>query len=397
MYSKRKIICFVTALSVQISCGAKSGEPLGNSVSNPPAALTYFGETAAFLAGEALPETSELAALTKSESYKRYASDLNAGWNKFQRPNLEKMKLWWKEHAVKKTEKNILYPFSGPDIMNVLAFFPDGESYTMFGLESPGEIPNPKNLSEKQINAELSQVRSSLNTILHVNFFRTEGMAKEVSSGSFNGIVGLMMIFLTKQGYTVCEAKKIAIDANSNISPYERGDAKINWQKPPASRRIPGVEITFGNGGGKLQTARYFMLNVIDYALDAYSPNFIPYLMKQAPCSTFIKSASYLMHNDNVKFTKIRKAVLDISSSIVEDDSGVPLRYFKDDTWEVTLHGVYDRPIGLFANRMQKDLAGAMKERSAGVLPFSYGYDYRPGESNLIIAEKKAKSGRALP
>jgi len=42
----------------------------------------------------------------------------------------------------------------------------------------------------------------------------------------------------------------------------------------------------------------------------------------------------------------------------------------------------------LFASRYQPDLKKAMRERSTGTLPFSYGYDYLPGQSNLMTAER---------
>lgn len=386
------LVCLAVSLALA-SC-KKQSDAAETPAKNEPLALTAESETAAFLAGAPLPEGSELAEYAKSAAYKRYAADLETGWNKFQKPNLDKMRKWWETHATDRIENSIMYPFSGPDIMNVLAFFPNGDTYTMFGLETPGAVPNLKSMSQQQIEKGLSAIRQSLNSILHVNFFRTESMARDVGKSPLNGITSLVMIFLVKEGCTVYDVRKIAIDAESNISPWIESDDKIDWQRPPKSRRIPGVEITFRRGEGKLQTVRYFMLNVIDQALSEHSPNFIPYLMKQAPCSTFIKSASYLMHNDKIKFTQIRKAILDASTSIVEDDSGVPLRYLKTDEWNTTFHGVYTQPIGLFANRAQKDLRQAFKDKSTGVLPFSYGYDYQAGQSNLIIAEKIKKDGK---
>ena len=351
-------------------------------------ALNY-GEIADFLAGKAIPKDSKLFAFTQTAQYKSYAGELNHGWDKFQKPNLHKMETWWKEHAVRKSEKNVLYPFSGPDIMNVLAFFPDSESYTMFGLETVGAIPDPYSMNDAQMKAGFVGVRKSLNSILQVNFFRTESMATDIGNASFNGITGLVMIFLAKKDYTVIDVKKIVIDSNSEISAGQKSDDSIDWQKPPKSQRIPGMEITFRKGQGKTQRVRYFMLNVIDQALATTTPNFIPFIRKGAPYSAFLKSASYLMHNDDVKFTQIRAMVLSVSSSIVQDDSGVPLRYLNTNEWDISFHGVYDRPISLFANRAQSDLKEAFKKNSTGILPFSYGYDYKKDRSNLTIAEKK--------
>jgi hypothetical protein len=73
----------------------------------------------------------------------------------------------------------------------------------------------------------------------------------------------------------------------------------------------------------------------------------------------------------------------------VQDDSGIPFRFFQPEEWDVALHGVYDNPIPLFKKLAQGDLRKAVKEKSTGVLPFSYGYHHQKEQSNLLIAEKK--------
>lgn len=349
--------------------------------------LAGIDETALLFAGKEIPKESKLYQYSQSAFYKSYSQQMHSAWNRLQKPNLQKITEWWQKYKPARHSGSVLYPFSGPDIMNALTFFPDTDSIIMFGLEPPGVIPSPAGMSAEQINRGLNGLRASLGDILHMNFFKTEGMAAEMSNKSFNSIGGIIMYFLATNGYTVVDARKIAIDAESDVVPGRATDDQINWQNPPKSR-IPGVEISFRKGAGKVKTVRYYMLNVIDQALATSSPNFIPYLKKEGPYATIIKSASYLMHNDNTKFTKIRAAVLDSTSFLVQDDSGVPLRYFKSDKWKLAFHGYYNGPIGLFANRMQKDLKKAMDEKSTGRLPFSYGYVYKQGQSNLMTAEK---------
>jgi len=109
--------------------------------------------------------------------------------------------------------------------------------------------------------------------------------------------------------------------------------------------------------------------------------------MKIAPCATMLKSASYLMHNDNKRYTKIRTAILNSSDFIIQDDSGIPLRYFNKNEWTLAFHGVYAQPIKLFNNRHQPDLKQAYTA-STGVLPFSYGYAYKKGKSNVLTASR---------
>ncbi len=348
---------------------------------------TELHDTALLFAGKELPRNSKLYEFSRSDYYQSYGKQMKSGWTRLQKPNLEKIRNWWSSYKPSRYSNNVLYPFSGPDIMNALTFFPDADTYIMFGLEPPGILPKPHDMDTTQIIRGLNGLRNALGDILHMNFFKTIGMAADMSNTTFSSTVGIILYFLATNDYTIVDARRIAIDASANIAEGIPSDDRINWQNPPKSR-IPGVEISFRKGSGKKQIVRYYMLNVIDYALTNFSPNFIPYLKKEGPYAVVIKSASYLMHNDNIKFTQIRTALLASMDYLVQDDSGIPLRYFDQEKWKLTFHGFYDRPIGLFANRAQPDLKKTMAEKSTGKLPFSYGYDYQQGQSNLMTAEK---------
>jgi hypothetical protein len=371
------------------SCADKNNSELSAAKKDADSQIKNIplNESAMILAGKSIDKNSKLYKFSSSAISQAYSKEINAAWKKFQEPNLKKISEWWKNHAPKKTYSKILYPFSGPDIMNALVFFPDADTYTMFGLEHPGVIPDMYNMTDAEIINGLKGLKNSLGTILHVNFFKTEGMAVELGAKSFNSITGLIMFFLSMNDYEIAGARKIIVNKDSLVEDALPADDKINWQNPPKSR-VPGVEILFRKNGGKIQTVRYFMLNVIDNALATHSPNFIPFIDKNGQYAAVIKSASYLMHNQNDKFTKIRASVLNSCDYIVQDDSGVPLLFLSPDKWKVACHGYYDRPIALFANRAQKDLKEMFKKSSTGILPFSYGYDYRINESNLLTAEK---------
>jgi hypothetical protein len=239
----------------------------------------------------------------------------------------------------------------------------------MFGLEPPGAIPDLEAMQAEAISAGLNELKASLSTILQVNYFFTKAMEKKLGKGSFNSITGLLLFFLAMNDCEVTGARKIAM------------------------ARVPGVEITFRrNGGGKTQTVRYFMVNVADAALAKSSPDFLPYLKRQGRFVTLIKAASYLMHYEGTQapahFEQIRGLILGQSDFVVQDDSGVPLRLFARDTWKLGFHGAYEAPTPEFGKYLQKDLKVEMHRNSTGKLPFSYGYAYKQGESNLMIAER---------
>lgn len=313
-----------------------------------------LAETARFLAGKGVARTP---------GYVEYAEQIASGWRRFQQPNLERMRTWFTPYAPAKYS-TVFYPFSGPDIANALALFPDADSYFLFGLEPPGTIPDLQGMSEEEIAAGLNGLKASLSTIFEVNFFLTKGMEKKLSRESFASITGLLLFFLAISDCEVISAQAIS-----------------------ASRsRVPGIEIIFRRAGGKTQAIRYFMVNVADAALARSASDFLPYLASQGRFVTLIKSASYLMHSPR-ELEQIRSLILSQSDFLVQDDSGIPLRLFARDRWRLRFHGRYDAPTQEFAKYLQKDLRVELQRNSTGKLPFSYGYEYKQGESNLMTAE----------
>ena len=69
-----------------------------------------------------------------------------------------------------------------------------------------------------------------------------------------------------------------------------------------------------------------------------------------------------------------------------EDDSGIPIRYFKDDEWKLYPFGTYLQPLGIFPHTYQQQLSSLYRKERAGNLDFGIGYRWRPRESNLLLA-----------
>jgi hypothetical protein len=349
-------------------------------------AAAGLDETARFLAGKGVASDSSLAELAQTESYTEYAEQIASGWKQFEQPNLEQMRSWWTGRAPAKYS-TVFYPFSGPDIGNAIAFFPDADSYLMFGLEPPGTIPDLQGMEEDAISSGLNELKASLSTILQVNYFFTKAMEKKLGKGSFNSVTGLLLFFLAMSDCEVTSARRIAIGQGGALM---QGTAADDSASGRFRSRVPGVEITFRRNGHKVQTIRYFMVNVADSYLA--KSDFLPYLKSQGRFVTMIKSASYLMHKEGIAepahFEQIRSLILTQSDFVVQDDSGVPLRLFARDTWKLMFHGRYEAPTPEFGKHLQRDLKVETQRNSTGKLPFSYGYAYKQGESNLMTAER---------
>ncbi len=102
---------------------------------------------------------------------------------------------------------------------------------------------------------------------------------------------------------------------------------------------------------------------------------------------TFTKAASYCMHGGD--FSIIRGVCLR-AKAVLEDDTGIPYRFFKQDEWEVSLYGRYTKPVKDFHYGFQKDLDSAYRSgKNVKPLPYSIGYHWRDGFSSFILAIRK--------
>ena len=84
----------------------------------------------------------------------------------------------------------------------------------------------------------------------------------------------------------------------------------------------------------------------------------------------------------------IRDRILANSAAILQDDSGIPYRYFRPDVWKVQLYGDYQRPYGAFRWLEQPDLRKAYAAAGTRPLSVRVGYGYSKIPSNLLLARQ---------
>jgi hypothetical protein len=87
-------------------------------------------------------------------------------------------------------------------------------------------------------------------------------------------------------------------------------------------------------------------------------------------------------------FSTARKFLLDHSAVIVQDDSGVPLRFFARDKWDLKPYGRYVGPISIFPGRYQSEMRRLFGGGRAQKIDFGIGYRWRTHETNVLLAQK---------
>jgi hypothetical protein len=86
----------------------------------------------------------------------------------------------------------------------------------------------------------------------------------------------------------------------------------------------------------------------------------------------------------------MRDLLIANSAAIVQDDSGIPLRFCDPKRWNLLPFGQYLGPIGVFPGRYQPAYAALF--RNSRPIDFGIGYRWRPNESNLLLAIRKPES-----
>ncbi|RUO97985.1 hypothetical protein [Hyphomicrobium sp.] len=333
-----------------------------------------LNDTARFIAGMQPSAGSPLSAATGDAYWKQYAQSFDDAWSGLERRQLTKINA-----LVSKDFTNpqpvLFYFFSGPDFLYADAFFPSATTYVMAGLEPPGQIPDLRKLSRGETAGALRDLRSSLSSVLSYSFFQTKFMRVDFSRAKLNGTLPVLMTFLARSGKTIYDAELFDLQSDGTLHPVEEQIAN------PTGK---GVKITFGDAAvGKKKTLYYFSTDLSDGGIK--NSGFLTFCDTLGKGDSFVKSASYLMHQDN--FSTVRDYLLKHSASLLEDDSGIPVRFFAQG-WQLHPYGRYVGPIGLFAGQYQSKLNEVFGKGRATPIDFSLGYRWKPNESNILRAVK---------
>jgi hypothetical protein len=333
-------------------------------------------DTARILAGMPPATGSPLAKFTSDRSWQQHARRFDSAWSALEKRQISKINAWSTQYLTQR-KPVVFYMFSGPDFLYADAFYPGADTYVLSALEPVGEVPDLTGVSSGALAGGLGRIENSLNSVLSYSFFITRKMRHELSGGRFSGTLPILYVFLARSGKTVHEASLVTLDADGVVHPAS----------DKAERNAPmGAKIVFSTGkDGKAQTLYYFSTDLSNDGVK--KSGFLKFCTGLG--DSFLKSASYLLHSDN--FSTVRDFILDGSDAIVEDDSGIPVRYFKDDEWKLYPFGNYLRPLGLFPRTYQPQMSALFRKDRAVPLDFGIGYRWHPRESNLLLAVRSGK------
>lgn len=327
-------------------------------------------DQARFLAGLSVDAT-ELEPFAREDAWLTHSSSFHRAWLDLEERQLSKIRNWMPTtlNYIYEDANPLFYMFSGPDFLYANAFYPNASSYILCGREPVGTLPDVAALSSGARASALGNLRTALNAILSFSFFITADMKNDLTQTQLSGTIPVLYVFLARAGCRITGAELVKLSDNGDLTNDKS--------------KTPGVKITFIGTTGRTQTLYYFTTDLSNWGIKS-NPGFIDFCKKQGQGNGFVKAASYLMHMN--EFSSVRDYLLANTRNIIEDDSGIPLKYFSSDQWMISLYGNYVGPIDLFKQHFQTDLDAAFRAGAAAELPFGVGYQWRPGISSLIVS-----------
>ncbi|HBG72032.1 MAG: hypothetical protein A2W93_10810 [Bacteroidetes bacterium GWF2_43_63] len=386
-----KTSLFILMLSIffMISCGGSSKDKQNgtDSTSNDTVAPTetivlnhFYNDIARFVAGMPVSDSSVLKEYTEKTEWKNYSADIDKSWAEFQKNKLGAMQPWIDKelNGINETTSDVFYPFSGPDFVYMYTFLPKAENYYMVALEPVGIIPDITKI-ENSMPSFFAALNNAIRDNLNLSFFITKSMKVQMNNEQIKGTIPVLLFFMARLNLHIQNISPATIskDGKQVLSETEVLDKT-------GKKFSNGVEITFLRPGeNKLNKLYYYSVSIRNDGF-ASMPEAETFL-KSLPTNmtTIVKSSSYCMHED--KYDKIREIVLSHSKFLIQDDSGVPCRFFNKNDWNFGYYGIYTRPIPVFSHFYQEDLKKSWPQ-NASKLSFRFGYNE---ESNIFVATRK--------
>ena len=357
----------------------KTDSVLVNSKNNKD--TVYYGDeklndAARFVAGLPVENTeSKLYALTQTAEWKSHSRNMDQIWNSFLQTNPKVSAFSQSELSdINQECHTLFYPFGGPDFLFSNTFFPDMDTYFLIGLEPAGNAVEVKHPSMDTYHL----YQNAVSDILNLSFFRTKDMKNELTNDTIDGVVPIITLLMARADREIVSIESKRLDENGNIVSVKEDGSSIT--------RSNLVEIKYFKRGSNQPQTLYYLSTDLSNGGFLRNKGFQAYVNKldKATTATFIKSASYLLHSQY--FSGIRNAILDRSSAIMQDDSGIPWRFYDEDKCNMSLYGTFTKPISLFEKYPQPELRDIYQTRETKPLNFRIGY---ARQSNVQVARLK--------
>ncbi|MDF3818342.1 hypothetical protein P3G55_00435 [Leptospira sp. 96542] len=302
-----------------------------------------------------------------------YKNDMELHWKKLNSTN-ESIRAYLKLKNFNPNPDTVIYPFSGIDVLNLFSFFPTSKHYILFGLEDPGFPYDYDSLTEKEKKIVKTGIKNLSEHLANRNYFTYRKMKEETKKPELNGAFPVFVAFLKRMGKEVVSEKEESIQGAGII--YK------GWSL-----------VLFDKKSKQTQTLTYYKIFLTGKE-GVPGDGLYEYFSQFKKVGIFTKSAEYLFHGERRK--NFRNLLLQNATTIVQDESGFPIRFFPNLEWDRQIFGRYERSwtlSGAVDPENQPELKKLSESTNDPILPFPFGYGYLGTKDNrqsaVLVFQKK--------
>ncbi|MBX3101112.1 MAG: hypothetical protein KF690_01230 [Bacteroidetes bacterium] len=373
--------------------GGKNGKG-GKEASEKPKYDRYWNDLARLLAGKERLAGSVLDSIDNGATAQQHRDFFKGSlWQQY-RDYLKKVEAFAQaefpeEH---KSDRVMLYPFSGPDFITAHALFPNARKYVFWGLEPEGQLPNIREIPKDRLDHNLKSIQHSLRTIMRRSFFVTSEMGGDFRRAELNGSLPIILTFMAERGNEVLNVERIKINMNGELEPIGK-DASYGMGTNDSL--VTGMRYLFRRSeDAPVQELIYIVFDAQDFPAEkrfSRHTELIKWLRGLGRVSTYFKSGSYVIQWESTN--TLRALITDITDFFFQDDTGLRYGQFDLNTWDITLYGNYVPPVPPFTTQFERPLAQAYATKKHPVKPVSFQMGYQQGRgedrTSLIMARRK--------
>ena len=373
----------LTANLLVVSCGSSFSqhaveEKAPETTITVPSSIDakLVNDAAHFLAGMPSGAGGAYHDLETSDAWADYSKGFDRTWAGDEKEQLIPVRAFAREH-VHSGNTFLFYPFSGPDVLYATQFFPNSTLYVLAGLEPVGNLPPPSAYNKDTLPAQLNGLSTGVKSLFRQSFFVTSEMHQHFAGSApvADGLLPVILMLLARTGHVI---DGIQVGGISLEGIFEA--QAVSLPKHQA------VELVFHATAGGSRKTLYYVSTDLGSKYDPHK-GFGKFVASHGQHDTFIKSATYLLHWP--QFGTLRNHILETSTLILQDDTGVPYKDLAQPPWQLKLFGQYSAPGNPFKKRYQKDLAEAFVEpANTHELGFAIGYGYHRRSSSLMLATR---------
>ena len=367
-------VCIALAV---VSCTSADPNSEDGDVKAPEVQIdTVWTNAARFLSGHELIGEGFAYDTVFVEAYR---SEMKQAFQKIDSLRLSPLSTWYQaelDSADVKLEQLTFYPFSGGDFLHLHTLYPGTNEYLMLAIEPVGSVPSFATVNRSEQNIALDELMRMLRDIFSKSYFVTKNMKGDIEvNRQIKGMLPSILWGVSVTGHDIISVSSVALDSN--------GTARL---KPVTALEgfEHGVNVAFvKRGTATVQNVTYLACDISNKGFES-NHALRAHLDKLPKFNSFIKAASYLPHYKS--FSNIREVVLNKSSVHLQDDTGIPYKYFT--AFRPKLYGEYVYPVDDFDSSLfQVDLIKAYESSSSfsGRLPFSMGYHWMTKLQNQMI------------